>query len=117
MSNFSELNKKHTGIKWEYNTEDFDFKKCSKVELDTELPIHGVFITQDNGYGEGCCAILDDCILSLPQRYNEDVREILNDDGMVNAIKENKVSIKVTTFISKKYKKTGYEVEWIEKEV
>lgn len=117
MSNFSKLNKKHTGIKWEYNTEDFEFKKCSEIELDTELPIHGVFITQDNGYGKGCCVILDDCLLSLPQRYVEDVEEILNNEDMIDSVRAGKVSIKVTTFTSKKYKKTGYDVEWIDKEV
>ncbi len=107
-------NKKLNSIEWGYDTKDFEFKKCSEVELDTPLKIHGVFITSDNGYGEGACAILDDSILNMPARFVPIVRDILDDQEAIAEINEGRAGIKVSTFISKKYKRTGYDIEFLE---
>ena len=102
------------GIDWGIDTKEMDFAKCGEMEQETPLNVHGFFITSDNGYGRGAVAILDDVLLNLPQRYVETVDTILSDDEMIEEIKEGRVAIKISTFTSKKYKKVGYDVTFVE---
>jgi hypothetical protein len=50
----------------------------------------------------------------LPQRYLEEVKSYMNDEDVVAAVKAHNTAVVVTTFESKKYKKTGYDVDFIE---
>ena len=109
----TELNYKG-GIDWGIDTKNMDFKRCEEMPHETELKVHGFFTTPDNGYGRGAVAILDDVLLNLPQRYVETVDTILSDNEMIEEIKAGKVAIEISTFISKKYKKVGYDVTFVE---
>ena len=109
----TELNYKG-GIDWEIDTKDMDFAKCGEMEQGTKLIVHGFFTTPDNGYGRGAVAILDDVLLNLPQRYVETVDTILSDDEMIEEIKTGKVAIEISEFVSKKYKKVGYDITFVE---
>lgn len=101
-------------IDWGIDTKDMDFKKCEEMPQETPLNVHGFFKTPDIGYGRGAVAILDDVLLNLPQRYVEVVDKILSDDEMIEEIKEGKVAIKISSFTSKKYKKVGYDITFVE---
>ena len=109
----TELNYKG-GIDWGIDTKDMEFKKCEEMPHETELRVHGFFTTPDNGYGRGAVAILDDVLLNLPNRYVETVDTILSDDEMIEEIKEGKVAIVISSFVSKRYKKVGYDVTFVE---
>ena len=104
----------HTGIDWGIDTKNMDFYKCEEMPQEKELNVHGFFTTPDNGYGRGAVAILDDALLNLPQRYVETVDTILSDDEMIEEIKSGKVGIIVSEFMSKKYKRIGYDVTFVE---
>lgn len=104
----------YKGINWNIDTKDMDFKKCEEMPQNTELKVHGFFTTPDNGYGRGAVAILDDVLLNLPQRYVETVDTILSDDEMIDEVKTGKVAIVISSFISKRYKKVGYDVTFVE---
>lgn len=111
MSVFSKY-KHNYSQDWGIDTEDFPFEKCSDMPLDKKIPFFGMFITPDSGYGEGAILILKKSLLSLPQRYVADIKNMLCDDAVVEAVKAKKCSIIVTEFTSKKYKKTGYDIEF-----
>ena len=102
------------GIDWGVNTKDMEFMKCEEMQHETELKVHGFFTTPDIGYGRGAVAILDDVLLNLPQRYVETVDTILSDDEMIEEVKAGKVAIVISTFISKRYKKVGYDITFVE---
>lgn len=102
------------GIDWGIDTKEMDFKKCEEMPQQTPLNLHGFFTTPDTGYGRGAVAILDDTLLNMPQRYVEVVDTILSDDEMIEEIKSGKVAIEISSFISKKYKKIGYDVTFME---
>lgn len=102
------------GIDWEIDTKDMEFKKCGEMPQGTALMVHGFFTTPDNGYGRGAVAILDDVLLNLPQRYVETVDTILSDDEIIEEIKTGRAAIEISTFTSKKYKKVGYDVTFVE---
>ena len=113
MSVFSKY-RRNMSIDWGVDTSDYEFVKCSEMELETKIPIFGMFITPDSGYGEGAIVILESSLLSLPQRYVSQIKEMMDDADVVEAIKSKKAAIVVTTFESKKFKKTGYDVEFTE---
>ena len=113
MSVFSKY-RRNMSIDWGVDTSDFPFVKCSEMELEKKLPISGMFITPDSGYGEGAIVILEDSLLSLPQRYVGQIKEMMDDSEIVETIKAGKAAVIVTTFESKKFKKTGYDVEFTE---
>lgn len=114
MSVFSKY-RRNVSIDWGVDTSQFPFVKCSDMELDTKIPVYGMFITPDSGYGEGAIVILEDSLLSLPQRYVGQIKDMMDDPEVVQAIKDNQAAIIVTTFESKKFKKTGYDVEFTDR--
>ena len=111
MSVFSKY-RRNMSIDWGIDTQDYPFVKCSEMEIETQIPIYGMFITPDSGYGEGCVVILEDSLLSLPQRYVGQIKEMMDDSEVVAAIKAGKAAIIITTFVSKKFKKNGFDVEF-----
>lgn len=113
MSVFSKYHR-NMSIDWGIDTSDFPFVKCSDQPHEEKIPIFGFFITPDSGYGEGAIVILEDKLLSLPQRYVDDIRQYMDDPEVVEVTKDHKAAIIITPFESKKYKKTGYDVEFTE---
>ena len=104
----------HEGIDWGIDTKKMEFRKCKELPLDTPFRLRGVFVTPDNGYGRGAVAILDDTLVNLPTRYVDTVDTILSDREMIDEIKSGKVAIRISSFMSKKYKKIGYDVTFEE---
>ena len=94
--------------------ENFPFVKCSELELEKTYPIYGMFISPDSGYGENPIVILEDKLLSLPPRYLEEVKNYLADPEVVAKVKAHETGVVITTFESKKFKKTGYDVDFVE---
>ena len=117
MSVFTKY-RRNMSIDWGIDAKEFPFIKCSDIEerdmLEETIPIFGIFTTPDTGYGEGCIVILDKELLSLPQRYLPEFRDYMDDPEVVEVIKSHKAGIRVTTFVSNKYKKKGYDIEFVE---
>ena len=99
--------------KWSIDTEGFEYKKCSEMPIDTELPLKGCFITADNGYGKGAVFITNKNYVNIPQRYVEMVQEILKDDESINQIESGHAAFKITTFTNKQ-KKLCYSIDLLD---
>ena len=115
MSVFSKY-RRNMSVDWGIDTENYPFVKCSDQPLDVQIPIFGFFVTPDSGYGEGPIVSLENSLLSLPQRYLEQIKDFMDDPDVVEAVKAHKTAIVISTFVSKKYKKTGYDIDFIELE-
>lgn len=116
MFDFNKFNKKKSPT-WNYNTSDFDYVKTSDVYAkigDMPFNIHGVFITPDNGYGEGAVLIADKCFVNAPKNFVPTVKEILNDDNAVKEINEHGARVFIEQYYSKKYKRDGYSIVFFE---
>lgn len=110
---FSKLNKVKR-VDWGIKTEGMEFKKCADMALNTVLTIRGCFITPDNGFGEGAVLIMDGFLLNIPARYVDQIKAVVDDADIIDQIKAGKAGIKITTFESPKFKRTGYNVEFID---
>ena len=115
MSVFSKY-QRNMSIDWGIDTSEFPFVHCSDMDTEVKIPINGFFITPDSGYGEGAIVILKERkeLLSLPQRYVDEVKNYMDDPEVVEVTKAGKAAVIIKTFESKKYKKTGYDVEFTE---
>lgn len=101
-------------IDWGFDTEGFEFKSPSDMELDKVYNMHGCFITPDSGYGKGGVIICDTFLMNVPASYVDTVLEILATPEAVEQIKAGKLGFKVGTYQSKKFKRTGYSLEFID---
>lgn len=118
MYDFNKFNKKKNPT-WSYDTTNFEYVKtsdvCAKIG-DKPFTIHGVFITPDNGYGEGAVLIADKCFVNAPKSFVPTAKEILNDTAAVNEINEHGTKVFIEKFYSKKYKRDGYNIEFFKDE-
>lgn len=108
----ADFNRKRN-IKWNINTEGFEYKKCSEMPLETDIIIYGLFVTPDRGYGKGAVAITKDCLLNLPSSTYEIVSAILENEQTIEDIKKAKCGIRISTYMSK-FNRKGYNVEFID---
>ena len=111
ISKFNKGNK----IDWGIDTKSMPFKKTSEVELDKTYDLKGCFITPDKGFGKGAVLISDGFLLNIPARYVDDINNIVADAETVKDIKAGKCGFIVTSFISEKFKRTGYSIEFVDK--
>ena len=111
ISKFNKGNK----IDWGIDTKSLPFKKTSEVELDKTYDLKGCFITPDKGFGKGAVLISDGFLLNIPARYVDDINNIVADAEVVEDIKAGKCGFIVTSFISEKFKRTGYSIEFVDK--
>ena len=111
ISKFNKGNK----INWGIDTKSLPFKKTSEVELNKIYDLKGCFITPDMGFGKGAVLISDGFLLNIPARYVDDINGIVADAETVEDIKAGKCGFIVTSFISEKFKRTGYSIKFVEK--
>lgn len=107
-------NKKTLSQEWGIDTTNFEYKKSAELEMEKVYTMRGLFISKDNGYGEGLVIILDDCFVNASQSYIEEAKDILADEEAVEQIKNGKAGVKFHKFYAKKYKKDGYGLQFIE---
>ena len=111
ISKFNKGNK----IDWGIDTKSLPFKKTSEVELNKTYDLKGCFITSDRGFGGGAVLITAGFLLNIPGRYIDNINNIMSDPETVEDIKAGKCGFIVTSFISEKFKRTGYSIEFVEK--
>lgn len=92
-------------INWNIDTKDWKFKKAMELDKNTEYALKGIFFTPDNGYGEGVVIISDGFLVNCPKGFEEQARAIVADPDSVEAIKAGTEKFKVSTYVSKKFKK------------
>lgn len=101
-------------IDWGKNTEGFEFLTLSYLHEGDPYRVYGFFTTRDRGYGETPVAILENCFVSLPQRYLDVVKSITDKQDCVAAIIAGHCAIKYSRFTSKKFNREGYSVEFMD---
>ena len=111
ISNFNKSNK----IDWGIDTKSLPFKKTSEVELNKIYDLKGCFITPDKGFGKGAVLISDGFLLNISNRYVDEINGIVADSKVVEDIKAGKCGFIVTSFISEKFKRIEYSIEFVDK--
>lgn len=105
---------RNKSVAWNINTEGFEYFKLSTLKPDEVYPLCGMFISKDNGYGEGAVLISKSFFVNIPERYVDDIKAIISDGETVADINAGKCGFKYTEFTSKTHHRTGYAVEFVE---
>ena len=105
------------GVKFEVNIEGFTFVSLEDLYKKDHFliyPIDGLYINKKSAFGDHPVAICvkDEMLVDLPGHETETVKEILNDNDTVEAIKAGKVGFSIQQYEQKKYKKICYGIHW-----
>lgn len=115
------------GLMDKYNkggvTFDVDISNFTFVDLGTlfkKFPsgkiyrIDGLYINKKSSFGDHPVAIIakDEMLVDLPAHLIEEVKEILQDPEVVEAINSGKVGFTIHEYEQKKYKKICYGIHW-----
>lgn len=105
------------GILFDINIEGFNFtdlKSLFDKAPEEIFKIDGLYINKKSAFGEHPVAICvqDQLLVDLPAHLTEDVRLILQDSEVVEAIKAGKVGFSIHKYYQEKFKKDCYGINW-----
>lgn len=99
-------------VNWGIDTENWPYVKLADLEQFKRYPLHGCFITPDNGYGKGAVLISDQMLVNIPARYVDTVADIANTAEDVEQIRAGKAEFSYSEFMSEKYHRKGYRIDF-----
>lgn len=106
------------GVTFEVDITGFTFVALEQLYAryphDTVFPVDGLYINKKSSFGDHPVAIIckDSMLVDLPGHMTEDVKAILQDQEIVEAIKAGKVGFTIQQYEQKKYKKLCYGIHW-----
>lgn len=107
------------------NIDTTSFNYVSLKDLKKEMgnkpyTIQGLFVNSKGKFGDEAVAIGDHVLINLPHYVVDDVKEMLQDSVVIDAIKQGRVGIKVHEYTNSFSKqkdgsiKKFYSVEWLD---
>ena len=103
-------------LDWGINTDDYEYHALKELEEGKSYPLRGCFVSKDHGYGEGAVLITDGFFVNIPQRYVSTIEEIRKNEDDITQIMEGRAAFRFRTFVSTKYKREGYAVDFLDVE-
>ena len=106
------------GVTFDVDITDFtfvDLKKLSEKSAAGEIfVINGLYVNTKGNFDDHPVAILskEKLLVDLPAHLTEDVREMLKDSEVVEAIKGNKVGFTIRTYYLSRFKKDCFGIHW-----
>ena len=106
------------GVTFEVDIKDFKFVTLEELYKrdngKTIFGIDGLYINKKSSFGDHPVAIIavEEMLVDLPSHLTEDVKEMLQDPEVVDAIKAGKVGFVIEQYEQKKYKKLCYGIHW-----
>lgn len=102
----------NSNVDWGIDTKNFEYHPLSEAGVGTEIIVCGLFINPKGKYDPAPVLIASDRYYNLPSYMTDTVKEMLQDDELVAAVKDRKVGAVVRTFTDKKYGKESWTVDW-----
>lgn len=112
------------GIASKYNKGTFTFEipehfKYQRLEdlaekcgLDTIHKVNSIFINSKSQYGENGVIATDNCLVNMPKHLTNDLRNMLSDDELIQAVNAGLFGFKIRTYTNDKG--LFYSVKWID---
>ena len=105
------------GIRFNVDIEGFTF--CNLKDLydrvkDELIPINGIYINTKGRFDNHPVAIVSaySLLVDLPPHLTADVEEMLKDEEVVDAIRNNKVGFTIHEYTQETYNKKCYGIHW-----
>ena len=106
------------GVTFEIDIKDFSFVTLETLYKrdngKTVFPVDGLYINKKSSFGDHPVVISasEKMLVDLPSHMTDDVKEILQDPEVIEAIKIGHVGFTVQEYEQKKFKKTCYGAKW-----
>ena len=105
------------GVLFDIDIKDYVFVDLQSLfEKAPEIvwKVDGLYINKKSAFGEHPVAIscADKMLIDLPSHLTEDVKLILQDSEVVEAIKAGKVGFSIHKYYQEKFKKDCYGINW-----
>lgn len=124
MSKATSYNK---GSKFTANHSDLSFIKLEdafKMQEDakavtgkvTPFTLTGLFINNKSKFGARPFASTPDFLVDLPSHMLDTIKEMIDDEEVVNDINSGRVGFVVRTYYSNNYKKDCYSIKFVDRE-
>ena len=101
----------------EMDTEGFEYHKLeelyAKYGARQTYRVRALYVNESK-FGLSPLATTDKFFVNLPNHLVGDVQEIISDDELVEQINLGKIGFKIYEYVSRKYNKVCYGIEWIE---
>lgn len=110
MSIASKYNK--GGINWGIETDGFQYHSLSELGEGAMIQVKGIFINHKGKFGPSPVIIAEDCYFNLPGYMTDTVKDMLQDQELIAAIKVGKVAAEVRKFTDSRYNKESWAVDW-----
>lgn len=114
----SVLDKYNKGNRFEFEApEDFEFVKPKELYEDenenNKRPLKALFINNKSKFGDSAVAVTTSELVNLPNHMVQEVKEMMQDDEVIDLINNDKVMIKIYTYNNKYGKCYGVKFEEI----
>ena len=106
------------GVRFNVDIEGFTFCQLkdlySRLQKDEVVKIDGIYINTKGRFDAHPVAIVStlSLLVDLPPHLTEDVKEMLQDDECVEAIRSGHVGFTIREYEQSTYKKTCYGIHW-----
>lgn len=104
------------------DTKDYNYEKMSDAYNDQNFKDHtfnvyGLFINKGGKFQPHPVAIVDienKIAVDLPSHLTDDIQQMLDNEEIVQYIKQGHCGFKINTYFSNTWKKEFYGVEWLD---
>ena len=97
-------------------SDDFEYYSLQQLYKnngpDSVYRVLGLYINDKGSFGKQPLALTPHYYVNLPSHLLNDVTSMIEDQDIVDQINAGHAGFKIRTYVSNKYKKTCYSVEW-----
>lgn len=102
---------------FDVDTKDFKWVKLEELfntDPQKQYKVLGVFINHKSKFGDSPVAIIDGFLVNLPRHELDQVKDMLDDNEIIQYIRDGHVAFSVYEYHSTTYNRDAYSVEWLD---
>lgn len=96
---------------YQYHSLSDLFEKNGKNKT---YPVKALYINKKSRYGDAPIVATDECLVNLPSHLLDTVKEMINDDELVDAVNAGKFGFTIYTYENKQRKELCFSVNWVD---
>lgn len=96
---------------YQYKTLSELFEQNGKNKV---YPVKALYINKKSKFGDAPIVATDECLVNLPSHLLDTVKEMMNDEELVDAVNENKFGFTIYTYENKNTKEICCSVNWVD---
>lgn len=96
---------------YQYHTLSELFEQNGK---DKVYPVKALYINKKSRFGDAPIVATDECLVNLPSHLLDTVKEMMNDEELVDAVNESKFGFTIYQYANKNTGELCFSVNWVD---